>query len=92
MPVPALFADRLALPAIAASLLALRNGGPLWRQAAATFEFETCEAVAETTAEGDEMRFAIAGILAVEIRGKAYPARLVTPPFVRHGKVCEGIL
>jgi aminomethyltransferase len=32
------------------------------------------------------------GACEVEIRGKAYPARLVTPPFVRHGKVCEGIL
>ena len=28
----------------------------------------------------------------VEIRGKGYPARLVKPPFVRHGKVCDGIL
>ena len=28
----------------------------------------------------------------VEIRGKLDPARLVKPPFVRGGKVCEGIL
>jgi len=28
----------------------------------------------------------------VEIRGKLLPARLVRPPFVRNGKVCEGIL
>jgi aminomethyltransferase len=28
----------------------------------------------------------------VEIRGKSLPARIVKPPFVRNGKVCEGIL
>lgn len=28
---------------------------------------------------------------AVEIRGKAVPARVVKPPFVRHGKVCIGL-
>ena len=33
-----------------------------------------------------------AGACRVEIRGKAYPARIVRPPFVRHGQVCEGIL
>jgi len=32
------------------------------------------------------------GACEVEIRGKAYPARLVKPPFARHGNVCEGIL
>jgi aminomethyltransferase len=28
----------------------------------------------------------------VDIRGKRLPARIVTPPFVRHGKACAGIL
>jgi len=28
----------------------------------------------------------------VDIRGKRLPARIVRPPFVRHGKACEGIL
>ena len=28
----------------------------------------------------------------VDIRGKRLPARMVKPPFVRHGKVCDGIL
>ena len=28
----------------------------------------------------------------VEIRGKLFPAKIVKPPFVRHGKACEGIL
>jgi aminomethyltransferase len=28
----------------------------------------------------------------VDIRGKALPARIVQPPFVRNGKVCDGIL
>lgn len=28
----------------------------------------------------------------VDIRGKALPARIVQPPFVRNGKACEGIL
>jgi aminomethyltransferase len=28
----------------------------------------------------------------VEVRGKALPARIVRPPFVRNGKACEGIL
>jgi aminomethyltransferase len=28
----------------------------------------------------------------VEVRGKALEARIVKPPFVRHGKACEGIL
>ena len=28
----------------------------------------------------------------VEIRGKLYPARINRPPFVRHGKPCEGVL
>jgi aminomethyltransferase len=32
------------------------------------------------------------GECAVEIRGKLYPARIVRPPFVRHGQVCDGIL
>jgi aminomethyltransferase len=32
------------------------------------------------------------GECTVEIRGKAYPARIVRPPFARHGTVCEGIL
>jgi len=36
--------------------------------------------------------FDAAGDCAVEIRGKLYPARIVRPPFVRHGAVCEGIL
>ena len=32
------------------------------------------------------------GACTVEIRGKAYPARIVRPPFARHGRVCDGIL
>jgi len=32
------------------------------------------------------------GSCEVEIRGKYLPARIVAPPFVRNGKVCEGIL
>jgi aminomethyltransferase len=32
------------------------------------------------------------GECAVEIRGKQLAARIVQPPFVRHGKPCEGIL
>ena len=28
----------------------------------------------------------------VEVRGKRLAARIVRPPFVRHGQVCEGIL
>jgi aminomethyltransferase len=28
----------------------------------------------------------------VDIRGQAFPARMVSPPFVRNGKVCDGIL
>lgn len=32
------------------------------------------------------------GACEVDIRGKSYPARMVKPPFVRNGKVCEGIL
>ena len=32
------------------------------------------------------------GACEVEIRGKSYPARLVKPPFVRHGAVCDGVL
>ena len=32
------------------------------------------------------------GECAVEIRGKSFPARIVRPPFVRHGQVCDGIL
>jgi aminomethyltransferase len=32
-----------------------------------------------------------AGSCEVEIRGKRYPARLVKPPFVRHGAVCDGV-
>ena len=28
----------------------------------------------------------------VDVRGKALPARIVQPPFVRNGKACEGIL
>lgn len=33
-----------------------------------------------------------AGEVAVDIRGKQLPARVVRPPFVRKGEVCEGIL
>jgi aminomethyltransferase len=32
------------------------------------------------------------GSCEVEIRGKLFPARLVIPPFARHGAICEGIL
>lgn len=35
---------------------------------------------------------AAADACAVEIRGKRLAARVVKPPFVRHGQVCEGIL
>jgi aminomethyltransferase len=31
------------------------------------------------------------GACEVEIRGKMFPARLVKPPFARHGKICGGI-
>jgi aminomethyltransferase len=33
-----------------------------------------------------------AGACEVEIRGKRFPARLVQPPFARHGAVCEGVM
>jgi aminomethyltransferase len=36
--------------------------------------------------------FDAAGDCAVDIRGKPFPARIVRPPFVRHGQVCDGIL
>ena len=36
--------------------------------------------------------FDAAGDCQVEIRGKPYDARIVRPPFVRHGAVCDGIL
>jgi aminomethyltransferase len=29
---------------------------------------------------------------AVEVRGRELAARMVRPPFVRHGEVCDGIL
>ncbi len=32
------------------------------------------------------------GSCSVDVRGKALPARIVQPPFVRNGKACEGIL
>jgi aminomethyltransferase len=32
------------------------------------------------------------GACSVEIRGKPFPARIVRPPFVRHGRICDGIL
>jgi aminomethyltransferase len=35
---------------------------------------------------------AAGGDCEVEIRGKSLPARIVKPPFVRDGEVCEGIL
>jgi aminomethyltransferase len=33
-----------------------------------------------------------AATCSVDIRDKSLPARIVKPPFVRHGKACEGIL
>jgi aminomethyltransferase len=32
------------------------------------------------------------GACEVDIRGKLFPARLVTPPFARNGRPCEGVL